>query len=234
MSERHSTPCPHNEFRNGRCVLCGGQQQENLVGQTFNCLTIIAMLPKGRCRCQCSCGNVTETITARVKRGDGGTKSCGHLTKRGGTTHGLSKMPGFRSWQLMKQRCYNQNDEHYPNYGGRGITVCERWCESFPNFLADMGCRPSPRHTIDRFPDNDGNYEPGNCRWATAKEQGRNRRDNTLITLGGQTQPLIVWAETDNIPSRTILWRLNHGWSIENALRTPARRGRNGSGSRVA
>ncbi|MGY8988455.1 MAG: hypothetical protein ACKVG7_07840, partial [Flavobacteriales bacterium] len=111
----------------------------------------------------------------------------------------------------------------YDGYGGRGISVCDRWRDSFENFLADMGERPSNEHSIDRK-DNDGNYEPDNCRWATKKEQGRNRRSNRILTFNNKTQTLIEWSEELGISSAVIRQRIKaSGWSIEEALTTPAR-----------
>ena len=109
----------------------------------------------------------------------------------------------------------------YANYGGRGITVCDRWLNSFENFLADMGECPEGL-SIDRFPDNDGNYEPRNCRWATAKEQQRNRRNNSILTIGFRTQCISAWSEESGIASKTISQRiLKLGWSPEDAVFTP-------------
>lgn len=111
----------------------------------------------------------------------------------------------------------------YPNYGGRGIAVCERWLNSPQAFLDDMGMKPTPKHEIDRI-DNDGNYEPGNCRWATRKENDRNRRNNRLLTLNGETLTLAEWAEHSGVPDDTLRHRLGVGWSVERAILTPVRR----------
>jgi hypothetical protein len=137
------------------------------------------------------------------------------------TTHGHSK--GFRHtkvysvWHLMVQRCTNPNCKGWKWYGSRGITVCDRW-RSFENFLADMGEPPSPEHSIDRYPDNDGNYEPGNCRWATAKEQANNKRNNKLISYNGQTKTLQGWADMLGVKANTLNYRLRRGWTMERAF----------------
>jgi hypothetical protein len=107
------------------------------------------------------------------------------------------------------------------NYGGRGITVCDRWRESFENFFADMGERPSTKHSIDRYPDNNGNYEPGNCRWATDIQQARNKRTTRYIEYNDIKLPLVEWAESKGIKPATLKKRLRCGWSIEKALNAP-------------
>lgn len=162
----------------------------DLTGKTFNRLTVIEFAGKRGKKpfwsCRCICGTVRE-----ICRGDivtGHTKSCGCLareacpppqsaanapcSKHGHATRGKISRT-YHSWQAMKARCTNHRNHKYPLYGARGITVCERWLRSFENFLADMGERPEG-HTLDRFPNNEGNYEPGNCRWATVTEQNRN------------------------------------------------------------
>lgn len=128
--------------------------------------------------------------------------------------------PEYRNWIKMKTRCSNTKDKCYPRYGGRGISVCERWLHSFQNFLDDLGAKPSNAHSLDRI-DVNGNYEPGNVRWATPKEQGRNRRNNKLITAFGETKCLSEWAEDSrcvvNLP--TLETRIRRaGWSPERAL----------------
>lgn len=125
----------------------------------------------------------------------------------------------------MISRCYNEKHHHYANYGGRGITVCQRWRDSFAAFLADVGPRPSPQHSLDRYPDNNGNYEPGNVRWATRSEQQRNRRVNHLLTFQGKTQCVIAWAEELGINPVTIIARLRAGRTIEEALFVGRRKG---------
>lgn len=126
----------------------------------------------------------------------------------------------YRRWQHMIQRCHNPNDRDYPRYGGRGITVCERWMD-FENFLADMGEPPTSKHSLDRI-DNTKGYEPNNVRWATAKQQQNNRTNTKLLTIKGATKPLSEWCELVGIGSKTVLYRLKHrGMSHEDAVYTP-------------
>lgn len=117
----------------------------------------------------------------------------------------------------MKRRCKNPRVPEYRNYGARGISVCERWDKSFDAFLDDMGASPTPKHTLDRI-DNNGNYEPGNVRWATREEQGLNMRTNRLVTAQGKTQPVVAWERDSGIAERTIISRLNRGWADEDAV----------------
>jgi hypothetical protein len=131
--------------------------------------------------CVCECGNEVKVRGVRLVQGI--TKSCGCLrrehmlrVRRSTATHGLSNTPEYNSWQALQQRCYNPNRRYYNRYGGRGISVCSRWRGpgGFDNFLADMGPKPGPEYWIERMK-NDGNYEPGNCKWATPIEQANNK-----------------------------------------------------------
>ena len=124
----------------------------------------------------------------------------------------------YKVWLGMRQRCYLQSCRQFNNYGGRGIRVCERW-KDFENFLADMGERPDGAQ-IDRI-DNNGNYAPENCRWATQKQNMRNTRHNRLIEWRGETLPLAAWAERLGINERTFTNRLNRGWPLERAMTEP-------------
>ncbi len=143
------------------------------------------------------------------------------MPRRFQLTHGMSESAEYRIWKLMKSRCLNPNFPKYPTYGGRGVRICDRWLNSFATFYADMGPRPSPYHSIDRFPNNDGNYEPSNCRWATRTEQVRNRGVTRMLTFDGETLPLIEWAERYGIKYITLYMRLEKGWSIERCLKEP-------------
>jgi hypothetical protein len=127
------------------------------------------------------------------------------------------------TWKAMMQRCFDEAFPLYRYYGGRGIIVCERWRgpDGFASFLADMGPKPSPTYSLDRHPDQNGNYEPGNCRWATKREQARNRRDNVLLTLNGVTCCLMEWAEKLGVKYITLASRVRAGWSAERTLTTP-------------
>jgi hypothetical protein len=159
-----------------------------------------------------------------LKTGKSTNCGCEKLKNQMGNTwskkHGMSFSREYRSWESMLNRCEKPTDREYPMWGGRGIKVCERW-HDFNNFYADMGKRP-PNTTLDRI-DNNGNYEPSNCRWANAKTQANNRRSNTLITFNGKTQTLQQWADETGIYKNTISMRINHyGWSIEKALTTPS------------
>lgn len=136
-------------------------------------------------------------------------------------THGRQPKDVFRIWSLMKNRCFNPNADQWKQYGGRGITVCRRW-ESFVAFRDDMGPRPSLKHTLERI-DNNRGYFPENCRWATMREQCRNRRSSKNITAFGQTKTLAEWAENTPVSYSTIQMRLRMGWPPEKALTQPSR-----------
>jgi len=132
----------------------------------------------------------------------------------------------YNIWKKMKDRCRNQNNEYWKWYGGKGVTVCDRWSgpDGFRNFLSDMGPAPSPKHTIDRIKPS-GNYEQSNCRWATRLEQGRNTSRNIHITHDGKTQCVQAWLDEFGISKSTYLSRLcTYGWSRERAATTPPKR----------
>ena len=132
--------------------------------------------------------------------------------------------PEYAAWNAMRQRCRDPNSNSYHHYGGRGISVCERWDTSFANFFADMGERPSVKHSLDRYPNNNGNYEPGNCRWATRKQQHRNERRNTVVRFRGKRVALSEAAEMAGLSYQAVWRRINRlGWSIAKALSEPIR-----------
>jgi len=128
----------------------------------------------------------------------------------------------YSIWMNMRSRCKNPKNNRYHLYGARGITVCERWETDFLNFLVDMGRRPSPAHSIDRI-DNDGDYSPENCRWATRQEQSRNRRSSRFITHEGKRQTLADWAEEVGMSISALHARLKNGWPVSLALSAPLR-----------
>lgn len=124
-----------------------------------------------------------------------------------------------RTWRSMMNRCTNKNCKQWKNYGGRGISVCQRW-HNFLNFFQDMGLKPFLKYDLDRI-DNNGNYEPGNCRWVTRKVNARNRRNNHFITYQGQTKTISEWAEISGVDQRSIHRRIKANWSVCKALTTP-------------
>lgn len=191
------------------------------IGEKFGMWTVIADAGsdghKSYRLVRCECGRQATVETTRLTCGR--SKRCrGHSPKKHGETAGGGWSPEYMVWAGMVGRCHTPTSSSWGRYGGRGITVCSRWRESFTNFLADMGRKPSPEHSLDRYPDNDGNYEPGNCRWATRKEQCRNRRTTRLLTHNGKTQCIAAWAEETGIQDATIRRRIKHGATAAEAL----------------
>lgn len=202
----------------------------DLVGKRFG--RLIAIEPfrdKQRTywKCICDCGN--EKTTVRECLTAGFTKSCGCAQKEGArdrrTSHGLSKSPEYKSWSGMRDRCLNENNDSYDNYGGRGITICQRWIDSFELFYADMGQKPGQNYSIDRI-DNDLGYSPSNCRWATGETQGRNRRGLIKTRETSNLKEAAIAAGITYGTAHSRVYRL--GWDIEDAISTPARKIRGG------
>lgn len=201
----------------------------NMIGFVAGRLTVISEAGErsmdGRVRwlCHCICGNEKIICGKELRNGD--TKSCGcigspikrNISKeqdlqykkiadknlKSIVWHGGTGTSEYTIWKGIKRRCNNPKEKHYVEYGARGIKVCDRWLNSFPDFLSDMGVRPTKLHSIDRI-DNDGNYEPSNCRWATKMEQGRNKRNNRWLEANGIKKHLQGWADFFNIPVSTL------------------------------
>lgn len=193
-------------------------------GQRFSRLTVLRQTDsRSGARCwqvACDCGN--EAVVRSSALVTGKTRSCGCLMRETAAligaqtaTHGRWKSPTYSTWTAMKARCLNPSRPNYSDYGGRGITVCERWL-SFENFLADMGHKP-PGKSIERL-NNDKGYEPGNCCWATEVEQQRNKRSVRHITAHGKTQTIPEWSAERGISQTVIYQRLHNGWAPDVAV----------------
>ncbi len=208
----------------------------DITGQQFGFLTVICRdrdtsrnPSQAMWKCQCVCGKEHAVSGAALRRGQ---KSCGckavELTSSANTKHGHSQFANisktYRAWRGILNRCNNPNVERYPEYGGRGITVCDRW-GTFEAFLDDMGESPDGM-SIDRI-DVNGNYEPSNCRWATNTEQSHNKRNSRLITYNGETKCASEWCRLFNHEPSVFRNRLKRGWSIHEAITKPSRRGPN-------
>lgn len=176
--------------------------------------------------CECSCGHpkCRKTKLIRVDHlVKGESLSCGRCSRSGKSEISAkrSHYGSYRSYQKMMDRCYNPKHPAYAQYGGRGIVVCDEWKASFKAFAEHMGERPNGL-TLDRINTN-GNYEPGNCRWATMAEQNRNRSNASSVTINGQTHSVTEWAEILGIQRQVIFGRLRAGWDAERSLTTPVR-----------
>lgn len=188
----------------------------DLGGQVFGRLLVTGFSHKDRggkshWNVRCVCGGEKSVEGNRLKVGK--TRSCGCIKEK----HGKSSPPTFVSWTAMKQRCYNKNTKDYKRYGGRGITVCSRWLESFDNFLSDMKER-TKGFTLERINNNKGYYKE-NCKWATYEEQNNNTRANVFITHNGISLTLPQWAKKLGINKSTLNNRLNvYHWPIEKAF----------------
>lgn len=173
--------------------------------------------------CRCDCGQTAKVARANMAR----THSCGCIKRemlQAKATHGMSSSPEYHTWADIKARCSRPKRREFGAYGGRGITVCLRWIDSFENFYADMGPRPSRKHSIDRI-DANGNYEPNNCRWATAKEQRINQRRVTLHTFNGVTGTLKDLAKHAGISYTAVRQRIHSlKWTLDKALTKPSQR----------
>lgn len=203
---------------------------KDMTGQTFGKLTVLEYAgvrnTNAHWLCRCECGRQTIVIGLHLRQGR--SRSCGNASCKApkqrigkGSNCNLSRSTEYVIWNGIIHRCTNPNYGSYRNYGARGIKVCERWLD-FQNFLADMGERPAGM-SIDRI-DNDGDYCPENCRWATQKEQARNTRSIRLLEFRGRKQPVSAWCEELGLPSSTLKNRLDTlGWSVERSLATPCR-----------
>ena len=191
----------------------------DLVGSRFGSLVVQAYCGSSRWKCVCDCGAVKNVLGHHLRAG--ATKSCGckqqDAASLASTKHGHAgkiQSPEYRVWAAMLRRCTNPNSSDYPRYGGRGVSVCEEW-KSFERFLSDMGARPSSRHQIDRI-DNSGNYELGNCRWATPSENSQNRRGNRVIDTPQGKMLLIEASRVSGIGVSTLRYRISKGCPTEN------------------
>lgn len=179
--------------------------------------------------CQCECGVMLSVRSRSLLRGQ---TSCGCRAREQlrlrSTTHGFTAgkyadhAPEFAAWNTMHERCKNPKHNRYHCYGGRGITVCPEWSD-FARFIADMGRRPSPNHSIDRI-NNDLGYSRENCRWSTRKEQARNMSRNHWLTFEGQTLTMVEWAERMSLPYKCLKHRIYAGWNVGDALTTPSKK----------
>ena len=216
-------------------------QRKDETGKRYGRLLVLKFVDvrhhNARWLCLCDCGRrkvVYGHSLRKPNRGaeNGPTRSCGCLardvTRKRSLKHGHcvngTRTSLYSIWNGMIERCRNPNCKDYPRYGGRGIKTCKRWLRSFESFVADMGPRPTRLHSIDRYPDNDGDYRPSNCRWATNKQQDRNKSNTIKVTFEGRVLPLIDLCEEKGINYGNVHRRIyKFGWTLKRAISTPIR-----------
>ena len=202
----------------------------DLVGRVFGRRTVLAGAGTAAsggaawlCRCECGAENVVEGRHLLA----GKSLSCGcwavDKNRAARTTHGGRKHVLYDCWENMRQRCLISHHPRWMSYGGRGVGICERWTD-FRLFALDMGSRPTPNHSLERL-DNDGDYTPDNCVWATRRQQARNTRTNRRITVDGVTKSLAGWVESSGVSRGALTGRLNRGWAPALAVTVPTRQG---------
>jgi hypothetical protein len=204
----------------------------DLTGHEFTRWTVLRLAPARENShnrfwiCECTCGTIREIQEWNLKNT---STSCGCYRsewaraqiKHGGARDSVGHFPEYRIWRCIRERTMDPRHKSFPNYGGRGIRCCKRWQKSFANFYADMGPRPSPKHSIDRRRNHLG-YSPKNCYWATPQQQQRNRRNNVHLTFQGRTQTMVAWAEELQVTPVLLHHRLRMmGWSIKRTLTEP-------------
>jgi len=201
----------------------------DLTGKTFGKLTVQEYLGRfvaegtvfraAYYKCKCECGNDCQVAAASLRASK--TLSCGcskshyALGVPSFKKTGMSRTPEYTAWIRMRRSCYDTDYKDYARYGARGIQVCEEWKNDFLAFFSYVGKRPSSKHSIDRYPNNNGNYEPGNVRWATCTQQARNRRSSKLIEFNGVTKSMVEWSVEFNIPYVIMKSRIRHNWTME-------------------
>lgn len=200
----------------------------DLVGKQFGRLTVLHEAGRDKhsnalWQCECSCGVIKTYIASKLRSGT--TRSCGCLhneeLRQRKITHNMTNTAEYEAWRGMIKRCTNPNCKSFKDYGARGIKICEEWLSSFVAFYNSVGPKPTPAHEIDRI-NNNGNYEPGNCKWSISKEQCNNMRRNHKIVFNGESMNIGQWATKLGINVRTLRNRLiRNNWPIEKAFTEP-------------